>query len=286
MNYFKTALLMVGMTALLMFVGQLLMPQNPSTGLALGFIIALGMNGFQYWFSDKIVLKMYGARPIDAHQAPDVYRAMNELVHKSGMPMPKIYWMDNPTPNAFATGRNPQNAAIVVTSGILQLLSYEELKGVLAHELAHVKNRDILISTIASTFAQTIMFIVSIARWTALFGGFGGRDEDGRGVNPIALIVGLIVMPLAATLLQMAISRSREYAADATGATLAGSSWGLASALEKLERGAEVIPMHATEATANMFIVNPLRGSSLMNLFSTHPPTQERIRRLREMNIQ
>ena len=277
MNYFKTTLLMASMVGLFMLIGSFW----GTGGMFIALIFAGVMNIGMYWFSDKLVLTMYHAKPLTQTDAPDVYRALTELTQSASLPMPKVYLIEQDTPNAFATGRNPAHSVVAITTGILRMLTYEEMKGVLAHELAHIKNRDMLISTIASVMAGVIMMLANMAKWAALFGGFGGRDDD-RGGNIIGLLFMAILAPIAATLIQMAISRSREYAADAAGAHFSGSPHGLASALEKLERGAQVIPMDASPATANLFIVNPLTGKGMMGLFSTHPPTEERVRRLRE----
>ncbi len=281
MNYLKTTLLLAVLTVLLVGIGHLMGGQQ---GATIAFIFALVMNFGSYWFSDKIVLAMYRAQPLERSEAPEVYRVVEELAREARIPMPRVYLIPHQTPNAFATGRNPNHAVVAVTSGILQLLDYEELKGVLAHELGHVKNRDILISSIAATIAGAIMMLANSARWAAMFGGFGGRDERDRGGsgNLIALLVVAVLAPLAAMLVQMAISRSREYAADHTGATLAGPS-GLASALRKMEQANQYMPIGANPSTAHLFIVNPLSGEFLASLFSTHPPIQERIKRLEAM---
>lgn len=278
MNYFKTGLLMIALTLLMLLVGRSFGPG----GMTIALIFALVMNVGMYWFSDKVVLAMYKAQPLTREAAPEVYRALDDLTRQANLPMPRVYLIDEWTPNAFATGRNPSHAVVAVTSGISQLLSYEEMKGVLAHELAHIRNRDMLIQTIASVAAGVITYLATMAKWAAIFGGFGGRDSD-RGNNIIGLLATAILAPIAAMVIQMAISRSREYAADKAGAQFAGNSFGLASALEKLEQAANHAPMNAIPATAPLFIVNPLRGRSIYNLFSTHPPIQERIRRLREM---
>jgi len=244
--------------------------------------VAAGMNFFSYWFSDKIVLRMYHARAVGPQEAPELYGTVQTLCRRANLPMPKVYVIPQAAPNAFATGRNPEHAAVAVTEGLLKLMGREELMGVLAHELSHVRNRDILIGSIAATLAGAIMLLANMARWSAIFGG-GRRDseEGGGGGGGLALIAMSIVAPLAAMLIQMAISRSREYMADATGASFAGSPQGLASALEKLGAYSKRLPMDASPATAHMFIVNPLSGRSLMSLFSTHPPLEERIARLR-----
>ncbi|RLB94193.1 MAG: zinc metalloprotease HtpX [Deltaproteobacteria bacterium] len=275
-NSIKTACLLGALTGLLIIMGRLL---GGHQGMIVAFFLAMVMNFGSYWFSDKIVLAMYRARPVSEAEAPDLYRIVRGLTMKAGLPMPKICIIPSESPNAFATGRNPQHAVVAVTQGILRLLDENELKGVLGHELAHVKHRDILIGSIAATIAGAIMIIASMARWAALFGGFGGRDDDDGG-GIVGLLAMSIVAPVAAMLIQMAISRSREYSADAAGASFAGSPYGLASALQKISSASRRIPMRANPATAHMFITNPLSGKSMMNLFSTHPPVEERIRRL------
>ena len=275
-NSIRTGILLAALTVLVMVIGNLLGGQQ---GMIIAFFFAIIMNFGSYWFSDKIVLKLYRARPVSETEAPHLYRIVRELAQQAGLPMPKVCIMPSESPNAFATGRNPQHAVVAVTEGILRLLDQKELKGVLAHELAHVKHRDILIGSIAATLAGAIMMVASMARWAALFGGFGGRDDDDGG-GIIGLIAMSILAPMAAMLIQMAISRSREYAADAAGASFAGSPYGLASALKKISSASRQIPMKAEPATAHMFIMNPLSGKSLMNLFSTHPPVEERIHRL------
>ncbi len=277
-NRIKTVLLLAGMTVFLIVIGRLL---GGRTGMYLAFILALGMNFFSYWFSDKIVLKMYGAQEVTPADAPQLHQIVDELAREAGIPKPKVYIIPDDSPNAFATGRNPEHAAVAATEGIMRLLTPMELKGVLAHEIGHVRNRDILISTIAATMAGAIMILADMARFGAIF-GLGGRDnEEGPGI--IGILVMSIIAPIAAMLIQMAISRSREYLADETGAHLAHNPESLARALEKLSLGVERAPMDASPSTAHMFIVNPLTGSTLMNLFSTHPPLEERVARLRAM---
>ena len=277
-NRIKTVLLLAGMTAFLIVIGRLL---GGRTGMYLAFILAVGMNFFSYWFSDKIVLKMYGAQEVTPADAPQLHQIVDELSREANIPKPKVYLIPDDSPNAFATGRNPEHAAIAATEGIMRLLTPAELKGVLAHEIGHVRNRDILISTIAATMAGAIMILADMARFGAIF-GMGGRDnEEGPGI--IGVLVMSIIAPIAAMLIQMAISRSREYLADETGAQLAHNPESLARALEKLSLGVQRAPMNASPATAHMFIVNPLTGTSLMNLFSTHPPIEERVARLRAM---
>ena len=279
-NQIRTTVLLAAMTALIVLAGNLLGGQQ---GMIMAFIIAAGMNFFSYWFSDKIVLKMYRAQEVTDQQAPEVYDMVRELARRAQLPMPKVYIIPQEAPNAFATGRNPQHAVVAVTRGLLQLMSREEVMGVLAHELAHIKNRDILIGSIAATMAGAIMILASMARWFAFFGGGRSDDDDGGGI--IGLIAMTILAPIAAMIIQMAISRSREYLADATGAGFAGHPEGLARALEKLGQYSKRLPMRAgdsaTSATAHMFIVNPFSGRSLRSLFSTHPPVEERIARLR-----
>ncbi len=279
-NIFKTGLLLAVLTAMLVLIGGAIGGQQ---GMLVAFVIALAMNFFSYWFSDKMVLAMYGARPIEESQSPALYAVVRRLATRAQIPMPRVYMIASDTPNAFATGRNPEHAAVAVTEGILRILDQDELEGVLAHELSHVKNRDILISTIAATLAGAITYLAHMAQWAAIFGG--RRDDDEGGSNPIALIAMAIVAPIAAMLVQMAVSRAREYQADATGARLAGRTWGLSKALEKLQMAQQVAPMDANPATAHLFIVNPLSGQAFMNLFSTHPPLEERIARLRAMRV-
>jgi heat shock protein HtpX len=265
------------MTAFIMIVGNLL---GGRQGMVIALVLAAGMNFFSYWYSDKIVLKMYQAREATPQQAPDLYAIVQSLASQANLPMPKVYIIPKEAPNAFATGRNPDNAVVAVTQGLLDLMDRQEVMGVLAHELAHVKNRDILIGTIAATMAGAIMMLASMARWSAIFGGMH-RDDDNGGMGVVGMIVMSIIAPMAAMIIQMAVSRSREYLADATGARIAGGPEGLASALEKLGAYSRRIPMDANPSTAHMFIVNPLSGKSLQSLFSTHPPVEERISRLR-----
>ncbi|GAB4337357.1 MAG: zinc metalloprotease HtpX [Candidatus Abyssubacteria bacterium] len=279
MNVFRTTLLLTALTVLLVLVGQAVGGTN---GAVFAFVIALVMNMGAYWFSDKLVLTMYRAQPISPNQAPRLYSMVKELATNAGLPMPKLYLIPSQSPNAFATGRNPQNAVVAVTQGIVDLLSEEELRGVLAHELAHVRNRDMLVGSIAATLAGAISMLAFMARWAAIFGGFGGRDDRDNG-GAIGLLAAAIVAPIAAMLIQLAVSRTREYGADSSGARIAGSPYGLASALEKLELAAQRRPLQANPASAHLFIVNPLRGKSIWNLLSTHPPIQERVRRLREL---
>jgi heat shock protein HtpX len=273
-NLMKTAMLMAAITALFMAVGQALGGQQ---GMVLALVVALGMNFFSYWFSDKMVLKMYNAREVDETTAPGFYRMVRELAQRADLPMPRVYIIDEQAPNAFATGRNPQHAAVAATTGIIRVLSERELRGVMAHELAHVKHRDILISTISATMAGAISMLANFAMM------FGSRDSEGRPTNPIASIAIMILAPLAASLIQMAISRAREFEADRGGAEISGDPRALASALDKIHRYARGIPLEATERhpeTAQMMIVNPLSGGGLRGLFSTHPATEERVERL------
>lgn len=279
MNGIKTALLLGLMTALVLGIGNLV---GGRQGMMFAFVIAAIMNFVSYWFSDKIVLALYRAQPVDQSQAPDLYGIVQGLAQRMQMPMPKLYVIPTDAPNAFATGRNPEHAAVAVTEGIMRLLNREELEGVLAHELSHVSNRDILISSVAATLAGAIMMIARIAQFSMFFGGGGGRD-DNRGGNPIGLLLMAILAPIAAMLIQLAISRSREYAADETGARVIGHGAGLASALEKLQSASKRMPIQADPSTAHLFIVKPFTGSTLLELFSTHPPMEKRIERLRRL---
>ena len=280
MNTLRTTMLLGLLTGLLVVAGGAIGGQAGMT-IALG--LALVMNFASYWFSDKIVLSMYGAQQVSEHEAPEFYGMVRHLAHQAGLPMPKVYIIPSATPNAFATGRNPEHAAVAATEGIMRILTREELAGVMAHELAHVKNRDILIQSIAATIGGAITYLAQMAQWAAIFGG-GRSDDDEGGGGFIAMILMAILAPIAAMLIQMAISRSREYGADMGGAEIAGNPLHLANALRKLEMANHQLPMHeATPATAHMFIVNPLTGGGLMSLFSTHPPMAERVRRLEEM---
>lgn len=281
MNYFKTGLLLVVLTMLFVWVGGMIGGQQ---GMVFAFMFALLMNFGVYWFSDRIVLSMYKAQEVSESQAPQLYSITRELVSEASLPMPKVYVIPQNAPNAFATGRNPKHAAVCVTHGIMDILNRDELKGVLAHELAHIKNRDILIMTVAAAIAGAIMMLANIARWAAIF-GVGGRGRGRGGANLIALLAISILAPLAALIVQLAISRTREYAADGRGARFAHSPHGLSNALRKLEKASQYQKMKASPQTAHMFIVNPLRGNMIANLFSTHPPIQERVRRLEEMRI-
>ncbi len=283
MNTLKTFTLMAALTALALGIGYLLGGRG---GVVIAFAFALAMNVGSYWFSDKIVLGMYRARPIEPGQAPDLYRMVERLSANAGVPTPRLYAIDDPTPNAFATGRDPKHGVVAVTTGILQILNRDELEGVIAHELAHIKNRDMLISTIAATMAGAITSIAQMAMFASFFTGGGRHSDDEEGANPFVAMLMIILGPIAAALIQMAVSRSREYAADADGARICGKPLALASALMNLERGVHAIPMHANPATAHMFIVSPLVGGGLASLFSTHPTTEDRVNRLRALNNQ
>ena len=278
-NLMKTAVLMAAITALFMTIGNLLGGQQ---GMLLALVVALGTNFFSYWFSDKMVLRMYNAQEVDASSAPQFYRMVQELAQRAQLPMPKVYLINEDAPNAFATGRNPANAAVAATTGILRVLSERELRGVMAHELAHVKHRDILISTISATMAGAISMLANFAMF------FGGRDSEGRAHNPIVGLLVMIMAPLAASLIQMAISRAREFEADRGGAEISGDPQALASALQKIHRYAQGMPMEAAERhpeTAQMMIMNPLSAGGLRGLFSTHPSTEERVERLLQMAV-
>ncbi len=277
MNLMKTVLLMTGLTLLLVLAGSAL---GGKSGMMTAFIFASIMNIGTYWFSDKIVLAMYGAKEVSYAEAPEIHSIVRELSMRAGIPMPKVYIIDNVSPNAFATGRNPEHAAVAVTRGIVSLLTREELSGVLGHELAHIKHRDILIGTIAATVAGAISMLANMAQWSMYF---GGRRDDREGGHPVAAIIMMILAPIAAMLIQMAISRSREYLADEGGAKIAGNPLSLAKALGKLHKGVQMMPMDANPATAHMFIVSPLRGGGFLTLFSTHPPIEERIKKLESM---
>src|SRR5256886_4874932 len=280
-NIFKTGLLLAVLTVMLVLLGGAV---GGRQGMLIAFFVAVAMNFVSYWFSDKMVLAAYGAQPIEEASAPRLYAIVHRLTTRAGIPMPRIYLIPSETPNAFATGRNPEHAVVAVTGGIMRILDEEELEGVLAHELSHVKNRDVLISTVAATLAGAITYLAHMAQWAAMFGG-RSRDDDDGGSNPLAMILLAILAPIAALLVQMAVSRSREFQADATGAKVAGRPWGLAQALEKLERANKIAPMAVNPSTAHLFIVNPLGGDVLMRLFSTHPPLEERIARLRAMRV-
>ncbi|ANM31806.1 protease HtpX [Acidobacteria bacterium Mor1] len=274
-NYLKTAVLLGALTGILVMMGQW-------AGGSVGMIFALGlavvMNFSAYWFSDKIVLRMYKASPVTASEAPRLHAITRNLVARAGLPMPALYVLPQDAPNAFATGRNPAHSAVAVTRGLMQSMNDDELAGVVAHELAHIKNRDILTASIAATIAGAVSMLASMFQWMAIFGGGGHRD--GEGAHPLALLGMALIAPIAAGIVQMSVSRSREYAADATGAEIAGSPYGLASALEKLGRYSQRVPTRATAATSHMFIVMPLSLGQFRGLFATHPPIEERIRRL------
>ncbi|MGA8618043.1 MAG: zinc metalloprotease HtpX [Candidatus Sulfotelmatobacter sp.] len=275
-NTFKTAFLLTALTLLLMFIGQYFGGQS---GMMLALAFAAVMNFVAYFFSDKIALAMYRAKPVTREELPRAYEIVERLTQKIGIPMPKIYVIPTESPNAFATGRNPQHASVAVTHGILGLLNDEEMEGVLAHELGHVRNRDILISSVAATIAGAITMLASMGRWAMIFGGFGGDRDERRGGGLGALVM-LIVAPIAASLIQLAVSRSREYQADATGAHFTGNPYALASALQKLDTSSQRVPLLASPSTAHLFIIQPLLGMNFANLFSTHPPIAKRIERL------
>jgi heat shock protein HtpX len=278
MNNIKTMLLLVMLTLIFVTAGAAMGGKN---GMTIGLIFALGMNLFSYWFSDKIVLKMYRAKEVSEAEAPELYGVVRRLAQKAEIPMPRVYIINEDQPNAFATGRNPNHAAVAVTTGIMRILSHEELMGVIGHELAHVKHRDILIGTIAATFAGAISYLAQMAQWAMIFGG--NRGDDDEGGSPVAAIVMMIVGPIAAMIVQMAISRSREYVADEGGASISGNPRYLSGALRKLDTASKKIPMDANPATSHMFIVSPLSGGGILKLFSTHPPIEERIARLESM---
>jgi heat shock protein HtpX len=281
MNRLKTTLLLSLLTVLMVIMGSAI---GGRSGMVFAFVMALGMNFFSYWFSDKIVLRMYGAQEVGEHDYPDFYGMVRRLAQQAGLPMPKVYIIPEESPNAFATGRNPRHAAVAATQGILRILTPEELEGVMAHELAHVQNRDILVSTIAATFAGAISMLGNMLQWGAMFGAGRSDDEDGGAGGLIGSLVMAIVAPIAAMLIQMAVSRSREYLADEAGARICGRPRALANALRKLHSASQMIPMQeARPASAHLFIVNPLTGGGLASLFSTHPPMEERIARLEAM---
>lgn len=281
MNYFKTAILLVVLAVLLIWVGGLIGGQR---GAMIAFIFALVLNLGSFWFSDRIVLAMYRAQELPENQFPDIYQIVKDLAAKANMPQPKVYLAPSDAPNAFATGRDPQHAVVCVTRGILDLLNREELKGVIAHEMSHIKNRDTLIMTVTAALASAIMILAYMARWAAIFGGFGGRGNRDRGGGVIGLLAVAILAPLAAMLIQLAISRSREYGADNRGAQLAGSGHGLANALRRLHEAPSHYKMNASPQTAHLFIINPLRGNFIASLFSTHPPVEKRIQRLKSLS--
>ena len=284
MNTLKTFFLLMVLTGMLLLIGAAIGGQ---AGLIIALVFALAMNFGAYWFSDKIALSMAHAKEITREDDPEFYDLVEEQARLADMPMPRVYEIDSDSPNAFATGRNPQNAAVAATTGIRRILTRDELAGVMAHEMAHVGNRDTLIMTIVATIAGAISMLAFMAQFAAIFGSFGGHsdDDEGGGTNIVGLLIIAIVMPIAATLIRLAISRAREYQADQTGAHNCGDPDALARALEKLEMGAELRPMKVNEAASHLFIVNPLSGKSMARLFSTHPPIEERCRRLREMTV-
>jgi heat shock protein HtpX len=279
MNTIRTTLLLGALTGLLMLIGGYF---GGKSGVVIAFLFAMVMNFGSYWFSDKIVLRMYKAQEISESQAPELYGIVKNLALRGNLPMPRVYVIPENTPNAFATGRDENHAVVAVTEGITRILNRDELEGVIGHELTHIKNKDMLIGSIAATLAGAIVMLANMAQWAAIFGGVS-RDDDEGGGGLIGLILMAILAPIAATVIQMAISRSREFLADAGGAKISGKPYGLAGALEKLQRASQAIPMDANPSTAHMFIVNPLTGGSLMSLFSTHPPIEERIARLKSM---
>ncbi|MBI4842121.1 MAG: zinc metalloprotease HtpX [candidate division NC10 bacterium] len=282
-NTLKTTALLAALTVLFILIGGMV---GGEQGMLMAFLFAGLMNFASYWWSDRIVLWMYGAQEVSQAEAPEFHALVRRLAQRAGLPMPRVYIIPTETPNAFATGRNPDHAAVAATQGILRILSPDELEGVMAHELGHVRHRDILISTVAATLAGAIMMLARMAQWAAWFGGGRSSEEDEGGAGGIlGLVLLAILAPLAAMLIQMAISRAREYLADAAGAQISRKPWALADALEKLERAATAVPLEANPATAHLFIVNPLAGGSLLRLFSTHPPVEERVARLRAMRI-
>ncbi len=280
MNNFKVFLLMGLLSIILVLIGGAVGGQS---GAMLFFLISLAMNFFSYYFSDKVAISMTRSQPVSEQEAPELYNIVRRLTQRAGLPMPRLYVTPSPQPNAFATGRNPANSAVAVTEGLLHLLNRTELEGVLAHELAHIKNRDVLVGTIAATFAGAITMLANIIQWGAIFGM--GRDDDDGGAGFLGAILLAIIAPIAAMIIQMAISRSREYGADESGARFAGNTGGLANALLKLESGARRIPMQVNLAASHLFIVNPLSGQSVARLFSTHPPIADRVERLKKMRV-
>ncbi|MBP9021445.1 MAG: zinc metalloprotease HtpX [Syntrophobacterales bacterium] len=281
MNSLKTALLLGALTGLLMLIGGWI---GGRQGVVVAFLFAAVMNFVSYWYSDRIVLRMYGANEVTEREAPELYALVRNLALRAGIPTPRVCIIPTDTPNAFATGRNEKHAVVAVTEGILRILNRDELEGVIAHEISHIKDKDILIGSVAATIAGAVVMLANMAQWAAIF-GFGGRDENDEGGGVFGLLLMAILAPIAATIIQMAISRSREFLADSEGAMISGKPLGLASALDKMSRASQLMPMEANPSTAHMFIVNPLTGKSLMNLFSTHPPIEERIERLRKMRM-
>ena len=284
-SMFKTVLLLTALTVLMLFVGRAV---AGTSGMMFAFVLALGMNFVSYWWSDKIALKMAGAKEVSEAEAPELHSVVNSLAMYARIPKPRVYVMESESPNAFATGRDPSHAAVAVTTGIMRILDRTELEAVLSHELGHIRNRDTLIMTVTATIAGAITMIAHMAQWALIFGGMGGRDDE-RGGGMADLAVGLLMIilaPIAATVIQLAISRAREFEADAAGARISGQPLALASALEKLEATVHVRPMHVSEAAAHLFIVNPLGGGGWINLFRTHPTTEERVARLRAMAYQ
>jgi heat shock protein HtpX len=279
-NTIKSVLLLGTLTGLLVLMGRVL---GGNTGMVFAFGLAVVMNFSAYWFSDQIALRMAGAREVSPEQAPQLHSIVEELAYRAGLPKPRVAIVESPSPNAFATGRNADHALVAVTTGILQILDRNELLAVLGHELGHVKNKDILITSIAATIAGAITMLAHMLQFAAFFGGLGSRNSDGEGTNPIAALAMIILAPIAAMLIQMAVSRSREYGADVTGARIVGDPLALASALQKLEAWSQRVPLDVNPAAASLFIVNPLRGQFVANLFSTHPPIEERVKRLRQM---
>jgi heat shock protein HtpX len=286
-NTLKTAALLTALTVLLVVVGGAL---GGRSGMVMALVFALLMNGFSYWFSDKVALAMSGAQEVTPEQAPQLYQIVQRVAQQANVPLPRVYIINSDSPNAFATGRDPQHAAVAVTTGIMGILSERELAGVLAHELGHVRNRDTLTLAVVATIAGAITMLAHVAQWGMIFGGFGGGRDDREGVNPLVALLAIIVAPIAAMLIQLAISRAREYEADSPGAHISGDPLALASALEKLERGTAMRPMNAsapgTEATAHLYIVNPFTAQGIGSLFQTHPPIPERVARLRAMAAQ
>jgi heat shock protein HtpX len=282
-NMFKTVLLLTALTVLFLLVGQAI---GGRQGMIMALVLALGMNFLSYWFSDKIALKMAGAKEVGPFDAPDLHNVVSELAHRAGIPKPRVYIMETDSPNAFATGRDPSHAAVAVTTGILRILNLDELRGVIAHELGHIRNRDTLIMTVTATIAGAITFIAQMAQWALFFGGMGGRDDDREGSGMAGLAVGLLMMilaPIAATIIQLAISRAREFDADARGAQISTTPLALAAALQKLEATVHQRPMQVPQAAAHLFIVNPLGDGGWVNLFRTHPSTAERVARLQAL---